>query len=106
MHAAARGLVRRRSSGHGMTRRCTQLGAHICFRETNPFYFRDIFDASLLPAITYAVCSGIFKRVRSPKTNPFFEVFGAVFERNEPILAGCTSPEHPGDSLLNHNATS
>src|ERR1017187_3632948 len=44
---------------------------NVPFHETNPFYFRVVFDVSILDTETYVVCSGVCKWVRSGKTNPF-----------------------------------
>src|SRR5207245_1815914 len=43
-------------------------GVYIRFCETNPFYFRVLFDVSLLFIATSVVCSGVCKWVRFRKT--------------------------------------
>src|SRR5271170_1374887 len=54
---------------------------HTCFCETNPFYFRGFFDASVLFTGTCDFCRGVCKWVRSGKTNPFLGGYGMLFRQ-------------------------
>src|SRR5260221_12849020 len=64
-------------------------GPCIRFCETNPFCFLIFVDGSLLFAETYVVCSGVFKWVRSPKTNPFSEGIWRANHTDNPPFGGC-----------------
>src|ERR1035441_6449681 len=84
--------VRCRTLCHGAIRCCAQLGAPIRFCETNPFCFVAFFDVSLLFTEAYAVCSSVYKWVRSSKTNPFWRGFWRPGDRFMTELAYAKAP--------------
>ena len=61
------------------------LGPYIRFCETNPNYFRTVYDVSFLFTIAYVSCSGVCIWVRSGKTNPFWGCLGWVWLPPKPI---------------------
>src|SRR6267154_6795752 len=52
------------------------LGLYIRFCETNPNYFRTVYDVSFLFTEAYVSCSGVCIWVRSGKNEPILGVFG------------------------------
>src|SRR5260221_6901769 len=80
------GLIRLRQ-GYGATRCCAQLGAYVCFCETNPPFFWRIYDVTFS---IYGSCGGK-AQINSVgsfwKTNPLLGVFGWVRLRQNCILA-------------------
>src|SRR5690348_9157199 len=83
----------------------TGEGAYIRFRETNPIYFRSVFDTSTMVTVTCVGCRRVCNWVRFRKRTHFGGVFGVVFiERrvrfmeNEAMgVAAVTVPHVHGD---------